>query len=226
MEPEPEPSSSLIANPEEPEAPRHFGVRDLLLFPLRCLLQITPIHVGIILLGLAFYCYWTMTADRRLNFDTLKVSDSYEEFQNENLTWSITYESGYDSTFSGVVRYAARWGESDMLIMTHDILVATGEYADPKKVNATVSGHIFLTRSVDGHEPSGRINLLHTVPANKEVHQKLCRIREWDKVTISGREILIIKAYDRNGSETGTMQDMGCNSILVKSVTITGKVDR
>lgn len=221
---EPEPSSSFIAAPEEPDAPRRIRVQDILLFPLRCLFQITPVHVGIVLLGLVFYCYWTMTADRRLNFDTLKISDSYDEYQTENLTWNITYESGYDSTFSGVVRHAARWGEANMLIMTHDVLVTTGEFADPKKVNATVSGHIFLTRSVDGHEPSGSINLLHTVPANKEVYQKLCRVREWDKVTISGREILIIKAYDTNGNETGTMQDMGCNSILVKSVKMTGKV--
>ena len=39
-------------------------------------------------------------------------------------------------------------------------------------------------------------------------------------MTISGREILKIDLFDTDGSYLGFMTDMGCNTILVKSVTL------
>ncbi len=71
--------------------------------------------------------------------------------------------------------------------------------------------------------PSGRINLLHTVPATEEVYRQLLEVRTWDEVVITGREILTINRLDENGKYLGDWRDSGCNTLLVQSVTIGGE---
>ncbi|MGB3903380.1 MAG: hypothetical protein WBB22_00510, partial [Anaerolineae bacterium] len=105
-------------------------------------------------------------------------------------------------------------------ILTHDVLVTSGEYADPDVVTTSVTNHSFTWRSSSTAEPRGAINLLHTVPANEEVYGQLRQIQSWDEVVITGREILRIDALDADGGYLGDWQDAGCNALLVQSVTI------
>ncbi|MBI3923636.1 MAG: hypothetical protein HY318_19610 [Armatimonadetes bacterium] len=208
--------------PTEDHAPgegsRRLSPLEIVLSALNLLLTITPIHLGIIAVGLVGYLCFSFRGGP--DFSKLKISDTYESFQAEDQSWQITYEYAHDSQFDGVVRYIARWHDRNMLIMTHDLLVTSGDYADPKKVHTWVHDHIYMYRSQLGKEPGGTINLLHIVPASEEVYRRLRHIHEGDTVSVSGREILLIKAYDKTGDEVADEQDMGCNSILVKSVTI------
>jgi hypothetical protein len=41
-----------------------------------------------------------------------------------------------------------------------------------------------------------------------------------ERVIITGREILNIQIYNRNGVYQGDWHDTGCNSIIVNSVTL------
>ncbi|PIU61201.1 MAG: hypothetical protein COS85_21640 [Armatimonadetes bacterium CG07_land_8_20_14_0_80_59_28] len=152
------------------------------------------------------------------DFDDLTISDSYEEYRSSEITWKIYYESNSLSRFRGKVRFAAPIRERNLDIVTHDILVTSGQYADPEMVSTSVSGHIYTWRSGKTSEPSGAINLLHTVPASKGVYESLCKIRDGDKVTISGWEIDKVEAFDKSANAMGTWQDMGCNSLLVNKV--------
>jgi len=108
-------------------------------------------------------------------------------------------------------------------ILTHDILVTSGEYADPDVVTTSVSNHRFTWRSSSTAEPRGAINLLHTVPATEEVYLQLREIQSWNEVVIAGREILRIDALDADGRYLGHWQDSGCNALLVQSVTMVGE---
>ena len=72
-------------------------------------------------------------------------------------------------------------------------------------------------------QPEGSINLLHTLPANEEVYQQLLQVRSGDEVTITGREILTIRAYDRAGNYLGEWHVTGCNTLMVNSVNIARK---
>lgn len=107
--------------------------------------------------------------------------------------------------------------------MSHDILITTGDFASPEIVDTTVFAHKFFYHW-DGSPPNGSINLLHIMPLSAEVFDQLAEIKKWDNVTISGREILKIDAFDAEGQFTGFLTDMGCNTILVKSVTINAEV--
>jgi hypothetical protein len=129
------------------------------------------------------------------DFDDLTISDTYDQVAADDVYWRITFEGGGRTEFSG-------------------------EYADPDVVSTSVFAHHFSWRSSSTAHPSGRINLLHTVPVNEEVYRQLLAIRAWDEVTITGREILVIKAYDRDGSFLGDWRDTGCNTLLVESVVI------
>ena len=112
---------------------------------------------------------------------------------------------------------------SRLRILTHDILVTSGDYADPNIVSTSVFDHHFRWRSSSTAHPSGRTNLLHTVPANEEIYHQLLNIRSWDEVVITGREVLVIRIYDQDDNYLGDWRDTGCNTLLVKSVSIVGK---
>jgi hypothetical protein len=48
----------------------------------------------------------------------------------------------------------------------------------------------------------------------------MLEIQKWDTVKITGREIYSVKAYQSDGTFLGTWQDMGCNTLLVESVSL------
>ncbi|NCQ28867.1 MAG: hypothetical protein GW802_15770, partial [Armatimonadetes bacterium] len=51
----------------------------------------------------------------------------------------------------------------------------------------------------------------------------LRRLRNDDEVTIRGWEVEAVVAFDLQGNQVWRWEDMGCNTLLVDSVEITGK---
>lgn len=198
---------------------------DILLFPFEWATR-SPFWAVLILVGLvalAGVLYFRANTDflglAGPDFDTLTVSDTGEEVQSGDLYWQITYESPLKSKFTGLVRHVSSIRAPDLRILTHDILVTSGEYADPDLVKTSVRNHHFYWTCHTKEHPQGRINLLHTVPVNAEVYEQLLSIRNGDEVIITGREILQIKVF-RDGAYRGEWHDTGCNTLLVDSVTI------
>lgn len=203
------------------------GISGLLFAPASWLLQVSPTTLGIVALVLAIVCgviYFRSNTDffglAALDFDTLTISDSYEHIATDGMYWTIDFEGEGTSEFAGVVRHVSPIREDGMPILTHDVLVTSGEYADPEIVGVSVLNHRFRWRSSTTEKPSGRINLLHTVPAGEEIYRQLLEIRAWDEVVVTGREIGVIKAYYEDGEYIGDWRDSGCNTLLVESVGV------
>jgi hypothetical protein len=216
--------AKMPASENQAQAPR---VSDFVLAPLGCLLQIPAAYLIVGLLVLALVggiIYYNTNSDffglAGPDFDGLTISDSKEQIAATDLYWKITYEGLADSEFSGLVRHVSPIRHNPMRILTHDILVTSGEYADPAIVSTSVANHRFRWRSASAAHPEGTINLLHTVPANEEIHHQLLQIQAQDEVIITGREILIIEAFDQEGNYEGEWHDTGCNTLLVNSVTV------
>ncbi len=154
-------------------------------------------------------------------FDQLIVSDGFHKIQSsDGQTWELSYEADRERKFVGTVRHASIIYEPKFGILTHDILITSGDFADPSLVNTNVSNHHFTWISKNGETPSGNINLLHTVPMDDEILHELDSIQNGDKVVITGWDILSIEGYDKEGIFLGSWQDAGCNTTLVINVEI------
>jgi len=154
------------------------------------------------------------------DLDNLVISNSYELISSDEFYWQVQFEGFNESKYIGIVRHASPIRIKEFSILTHDILVTTGDYANPDKVNTNVVDHKFFWSSPENPSPTGSINLIHAVPANKTIYQQLLEIQKWDTVKITGREIFSIKAYQGDDSFLGTWMDTGCNTLLVESVSI------
>ncbi len=158
-----------------------------------------------------------------LDFDSLTISESYDRIVADGSIYQISFEGDRPSTFRGTVRHASPMRMRECPLLTHDILVTSGDYANPDIVSTSVTNHRFTWSSGTASNPSGTINLLHTLPANKEIYRRLLQVRPWDEVVITGREILSIDRLDENGKYLGEWRDAGCNTLLVQSVTVGGE---
>jgi hypothetical protein len=159
------------------------------------------------------------------DFDNLVISNSYELISSEAYYWEVQFEGVGETKYTGIVRHVAPIRIPEFAILTHDILVTSGDFADPKIVNTNVIDHKFFWKSPNSSSPSGSINLIHAIPANKGIYQELLEIDKWDTVKITGREILTVKAYRGDETFLGTWLDTGCNTLLVESVTILEDTD-
>lgn len=153
------------------------------------------------------------------DFDNLVISNSYEEISAEDMYWEVQFEGIGESKFIGTVRHVAPIRIKEFRILTHDILVTTADFANPDLVTTNVIDHKFFWKP-ESNSPTGSINLIHAIPANKAIYQELLKIENWDIVKITGREIYTVKAYQSDGNFLGTWQDAGCNTLLVESVSI------
>jgi len=184
-------------------------------------------QLGVIVLALVFIAALIYSLPksgflglRGPDFDSLTVSDSYQQIESDDFYWKIIFEKAEDSTFQGTVRHNSPIRINRFRILTHDTLVTFGEFSDPTIVDTSVSNHRFRWYSEQTTQPKGTINLLHTVPASEEVFQQLRTIQAGDPVIITGREVQRIQVYDLDGEYLGDWHDQGCNTILVSSVII------
>jgi hypothetical protein len=174
---------------------------------------------SIILAGCSsFFSPMALEAHR---WGSLIIHPGYDfiERNQRNQTWKISYETTQVSTFSGVVRHTSRINENQFPMLTHDILVTFGDYADSSLVRTSVSNHRFLWSSTTETYPAGRINLIHAMPMNEAMMSALYDIKYGDQVIIKGYEIYDIH-YFRNDRYAGKWKDAGCNTLLVSEVMI------
>lgn len=160
------------------------------------------------------------------DFDELVISNSYEQIRSDDMYWEIQFEALGDSKYIGTVRHASPIRMNEFRILTHDILVTTADFSNPDIVDTNVIDHKFFWKSTTTSNPTGSINLIHAVPANKTVYQELLKIQSWDTVKITGREIYTVKAFQVDQTFLGTWVDTGCNTLLVESVTVLKGTDQ
>jgi hypothetical protein len=154
------------------------------------------------------------------DIDNLTITNAYEKIAAEDTYWEVQFEGQGESKFIGTVRHVAPIRINMFRILTHDVLVTTGDYANPDLVDTNVIDHKFIWKASNPEKPTGSIHLIHAVPATKAVYQDLLSIQKWDIVKITGREIYTVKAYDTEDNFLGTWIDTGCNTLLVESVTV------
>lgn len=216
---------SRISREENQPTPQSPSISQILLLPLGCLIRSPLILIGAFLAG---YLLWAVsTGEITLlwttvpEFDTWKINSAFTSVESESgETWTIRYESKNSTVFEGLVRHTSPINESAFPLLTHDILVTSGEFANTSIVRTSVSNHRFYWYSDQTSRPQGTINLLHTVPASEEIFNRLTQIRKGDTVRITGIEILDIARYDQQGEFRGSWSDAGCNTLLVTSVEI------
>ena len=181
------------------------GLSGLLLVPLLLVLLVSQLGVNPV---------GTPTAG---NFT---IENHYRHISAEDgRSWQVIFQWPWDSSFEGSVRHVSRWNDASMPFMSHDILVTSGDFADPEIVKTSVRNHHYFY-TFSGHRPKGEIRLLHIFPASSEVLDDLLAIENGEQVRIDGREIFLINVYDAQGNRVAYFTDMGCNTILVTEVTI------
>jgi len=100
----------------------------------------------------------------------------------------ITYEASWsDEThrFEGDLRYVGRAYSGDLPLVTHDAILTTGDFSDPKlvKVSPLKNGSgSWRAKS----RPDGTLVALHFIPSNLAIHRQLAGLREGDTVEIEG----------------------------------------
>ncbi len=154
------------------------------------------------------------------DLDDLVISNSYEHISSEDYYWDLQFEGIGKTKYLGAVRHVAPIRIKEFAILTHDILITSGDFSDPNVVNTNVIDHKFFWKSPNQSAPVGTINLIHAIPATKDIYQQMLDIHKWDTVLITGREIYNVKAYLGDASFIGAWIDTGCNTLLVESVTI------
>jgi hypothetical protein len=206
---------------------RRFTLKDLLFMPIGCFLSLSPVALlgllAAVVLG-GVYVYYFVNVDffgvGTPAFNDYTISPDFRRVDlPDGAALTITYEKSFDSNFTGLVRHASPIRLGDFPILTHDILVTTGDFANPDQVNTSVFDHHFSWNSPQ-RSPQGTINLLHTVPFNETVYRQLLDLRSGQSVRIIGREILKIDAYTPDGKSKGWWEDSGCNTLVVTSVEV------
>lgn len=156
-----------------------------------------------------------------VDFDDLAISNGYHEIKSPSgQIWKLDYEQAHPVEFSGVIRHISIDHEKVFPILSHDLLITQGDFADRELVSTRVNNHHFTWRSLKSDAPEGSIHLLHIVPMNQEIYTQLLDIRDWDEVTLIGWEIQKIEAFSVNFEFLGTWMDSGCNTILVTEVHV------
>lgn len=209
--------------------PHKLHLKDVLFLPIGCLLNISPL-LALILLGLSLlfgsYVYfnanhpWLSFLGPDLSDLSISSDGSRMISQRSEDTWKIEYEFNRSSTFRGTANHISPIRISRFPMLTHDLLIVSGDFADPAKTSTSVANHHFTWRSLTREKPAGSINLLHVVPSSQEIYLQLLEIRKGDQVVITGREILVLNAFQSDGAPLGYWSDAGCNTLVVTQVEI------
>ena len=144
------------------------------------------------------------------------------DVDQELLTYGdVSYEAdwSYDqSIYSGDIRFVHRADLPGLPIVTHEVIITTGEYSDPEFVSITPIKNGTMRWSAPSRPETGSLDVLHFIPINKSVLQSLDEIEEGDVITVYGytEEDRIIRGSD--GSMGGLRHD-GHEFILVEKIS-------
>ena len=103
-------------------------------------------------------------------------------------------------------------------MFTHDIILASGDYADENKVEVK---YVQLEDSTGLRwyseiNPKGSITLVHVIPVSYEIYELIDSLTCGNQISITGYEIAELK-----NRESGTYwKDKGCNSLYVTDVKL------
>jgi hypothetical protein len=91
-------------------------------------------------------------------------------------------------TFSGTIQWTGQAAKSAVPLITHEVLVTTGEYSDPKVVQIEpVVDHHTTWKFVAGRTAlDGTIHIVHCVPSTPEVYDALGGLTVGQNVSIQG----------------------------------------
>ena len=155
------------------------------------------------------------------NYNTLTIWREFEGASGKrNLSWTISYEGSGESTYSGIVRHISPIRVYEMPILTHNVLITSGDFADPNQVGTVVMESRLIYYYPVTLDPQGEIDLIHTIPLVPGLYQKLLEVKNGDIVTITGREVLEVQAFNSSGTKLSNWKDNGCNTLLVTSLSI------
>jgi len=155
------------------------------------------------------------------DFDQMVVTDGFHTITlSSGQHFELSYEQNHDRYFDGIVRHTSMNHEGTFPIVSFDILVTSGDFADNDLVWTSVSDHHFTWRSLNGQSPQGTINLLHTIPMDQAIEEMLMDIKIGDHVIIKGWDILSIDGFSDTGEYIGTWMDAGCNTTLITEIYI------
>ena len=219
-------SSTETSTQTEDSSKKPSRLVSLLLLPLQWIFSL-PLSCGFIFLitvtAVGGYLYFRANTSFfglvGTDFDTLVISNAYEKITSDDLYWEVQFEGQGESKYIGTVRHVSPIRIKEYKILTHDILVTTGDYSNPDIVETSVINHKFFWKP-DIPSLTGTIHLIHAVPANKGIYQQLLTITNRDIVKLTGREIYSIKAYKMDETFLGTWMDTSCNTLLVETVSV------
>jgi hypothetical protein len=190
---------------------------------LRSLIWTPILTMIVIVLGVMLYAVvrpQVITAPLE-NFDQMIVTDGFHHIAlPSGQHFDLSYEQSHDRYFDGIVRHTSMNHEKSFPIISFDILVTSGDFADDSLVWTSVEDHHFSWRPLNGEEPQGTINLLHTVPMDQATEEQLMKIKVGDHIIVKGWDILKIDGYSRAGEYIGYWQDAGCNTTLITNMYI------
>lgn len=155
------------------------------------------------------------------DFDSVISSNGVHHLQiPSGEYWQIEYEQNHEINYTGSVSHISMDHEAIFPIISHDLLITSGDYANPERVAASVSNHHFSWNNLTESPLMGSIHLLHIVPINQQIFEKLINLRRLDEVSLTGWEIQQIDAYSSDHSYLGYWTDDGCNTILITAVEL------
>ena len=184
----------------------------------------TPILVliGIIILSVLVFLFKDLVIAAPLqDFDTMIVSDGFHKIDLSNgQHFYLSYEQNHYRIFEGIVSHTNMDHESNFPILSFDILVTSGDFSDSNLVSTSVEDHHFSWQTSSSSAPQGTINLLHTIPMNQAIEERLMTLKIGDHVVIKGWDVLKIDVYTKSGDYVGYWEDSGCNTSLITEIVI------
>jgi hypothetical protein len=147
------------------------------------------------LVVLAGYLYFkapsAASIAEEMKVDIIKGTISYD---------GITYAAQWDEqvVYSGDIRDIGRAYDKYAPYITNDAVVTTGEFSDPSIVSVSPirNGNMSWFSK---KEPEGSLIVLHFIPVNFLVYEKLARIQTGQKVELVGREEIDSKIEGPDG---------------------------
>lgn len=118
------------------------------------------------------------------------VLETRVDIQNGKIDYKgVTYSAQWsdETVHLGDIRYIGRAYDQYAPYITNDAIVTTGEFSDPSIVEVTpiTNGNM---RWRSKKNPQGTLVVLHFIPVDGTVYDKLKRIKEGQRVELIGRE--------------------------------------
>lgn len=136
-----------------------------------------------VLVAIAWFLFFKVPSSRSIAAATrVDIEAGVVEYDQ------VIYDARWDepATYSGDIRYIGRAYTKYAPFITHDAVITTGEFSDPKIVEIAPikNGNTYWRAN---KRPQGTLVVLHFVPGNVEIHDALADLTAGNTVTIKGK---------------------------------------